>query len=366
MADQLSTARPVSTFATASLTLTGGATAHAILSDNSDASYIHGGTNATATVDFGVPSPAIPVGAQIRSVNIKVRQGNEQGRYLETRLGETLDRVYYFTQSFITDLAITNVFGTSRNLTVQGIAWNPSALWAYLKVGGSSVRIYEAYAEVYYNVAAVATPSAPTGSVTTTTRPDVVWSYTDAESDIQERYVIKVFSAAQYGAGGFDPETSTPTWTSGEVFSASTVVKIGMDLDNGVTYRAYVKVADTGSNGRYSAWANTQFLMAVTAPPAPTLVATAQPANATGPRTKLDITRTVSATPTTFMVIEYSDNGGVTWGGLAFNNSEAYIVAMADAEKILNTPDGTTFTFYDYTAIPGVTRSYRAKGTRTV
>lgn len=59
-------------------------------------------------------------------------------------------------------------------------------------------------------------PVAPTGAVTDSS-PTFVWTTTVAdpatEADTYGR--IRVFTAAQYGAGGFDPGTSAATWDSG-------------------------------------------------------------------------------------------------------------------------------------------------------
>jgi hypothetical protein len=186
------------------------------------------------------------------------------------------------------------------------------------------------------------------GSVTTTTKPTITWTYSDPEGDAQERYRIKIFTAAQYGIGGFDPETSPNTWDSGEVLSAAVTKDVPVDLAN-ATYRVYVKVADVGSSGRYSAWDFNGFTVNVTPPPAPTLVVTAQPTNADGPRTKLDLTRVAGPPATTYMVLEYSDNAGASWS------------IYPGGDHITNSPDGTTFTIYDYRPKSAVQRSYRAK-----
>lgn len=149
---------------------------------------------------------------------------------------------------------------------------------------------YDIRLDVDTNSYPTATPTAPTGNVTTTTRPTVTVSYADADSDAMDRYRVKVFSAAQYGAGGFSPETSAATWDSGEValtIAAGTSfdVTVGVDLANSTTYRAYVKVRQ-GVDSKWSeAWTNTQFNIALDAPAVPLLVGTLDNANG---RIKLD------------------------------------------------------------------------------
>ena len=99
--------------------------------------------------------------------------------------------------------------------------------------------------ELYVDVDIVSQPSVtvnnPNGTITNTASPDVAWTFTDSDGDTQSYYQIKVFSAAQYGAGGFDPETSTSTYDSGVIGSADTNDVVGALLAN-ATYRAYLKV----------------------------------------------------------------------------------------------------------------------------
>ncbi len=358
-------------------TVGGAGSIHATLADVSDATYIaiDGPPNGvTDSIKILFSSFTFPSLSQIRSVT----------GFYRSNATEALDRLQVGlldngTASLIHLLqttAITDKQGTDTHSTaLDGSLWTQARVdaieMAFTGIAdtngnASLINLYKAYINVVYNEVPVVTVTGPTegGTVTNTTRPTITWTFTDPENDTQERYQVKIFSAAQYGIGGFNAETSPNTWSSGEVLSASGSVVVGLDLTNTVTYRAYVKIADAGSNGRYSLWDNNTFTINVTAPPAPSLTVTAQPANATGPRTKLDIVRTSNATPTTYMTIEYSDNAGVTWGFLNFSGPEAY--PFVTAGSIVNTPDGTAFTYYDYTAIPGVQRSYRAKAVRTV
>lgn len=174
---------------------------------------------------------------------------------------------------------------SNRYAAPDGSTWTPAmidsiAVGERRGGGGGStttVRFYELYVDVEYNEAPVASAVSPTGSLAVSSTPAIGWVYTDAESDVQERFQAKVFSAAQYGAGGFDPETSAATWASGEVLSAATSM-VTAPLVNGA-YRAYVKVADVGSGGRYGAWAYSAFTMAIDSPAIPDLTAVADPTN---------------------------------------------------------------------------------------
>lgn len=105
------------------------------------------------------------------------------------------------------------------------------------------------------HTAPTATVTAPTGTVLPP-QPTVTWTYSDAEGDPQNAYQVRIFSAAQYGIGGFDPQTSPNTWDSGVVGGAGTSQVIGTPLVQG-TYRAYVKVSDA-ING-FGVWSFSQF-----------------------------------------------------------------------------------------------------------
>lgn len=335
------------------------------LNDNSDATYVQDSSN---RYHFG--TVALPALAQVRTVTPRVRHnGGTSPSYFYLYLStSTSYSDPYFAEQFLTpgNSVIVTEAGAPKPNNPSGSPWTQANIdglvMEFALSGIGSIRYYELYLDVAYNEAPVTVVTGPAdedggvagNQVTSTTRPTVTFTYTDPDSDAKERDRVKIFSAAQYGAGGFDPETSAATWDSGERFTAALSCPIPIDLVNGTTYRAYVKSADAGSGGRYGAWANYTFTIAVAAPPAPTLVVTAQPANATGPRNKIDVTRTAHATPTTYMVVEYSDDGGATWA------------IARGGSKIMNSPDGTTFTIYDYESIPRVQRGYRAKAVRTV
>lgn len=308
----------------------GAGSKNAATSDNSDSTFLShnpgsfsgdGSDQYVGNIWFGVGTTVIPALAQIKNVTPRMRMQNTaitgtKGFLWGLGVAAMSAMAEYYTT---TGAGFSTITGTPRT-TLNGTPWTQAMIdnlqifvQAYYNFFGSNApswQVAEMYLDVLYNEAPVATVTAPTegGSVTTTTRPTITWTYSDPEADTQERYRVKIFSAAQYGIGGFSPETSPSTWDSGEVFSSATSVVPPFDLTNSTTYRAYVKVADTGSGGRYGNWDNNTFSIAITAPPAPFFTVTAQPSSALGPRTKLVIVRTSDATPTTYMVIEYTDD----------------------------------------------------------
>jgi hypothetical protein len=349
---------PDTTISSAGWTVTGaGGDVDVALSDGSDLTWVTWSSGSGA-LEVGLSDLALPTDALILSYQIVLRaQDGVATHSHDVRIvfpggdGE-LDSVS------IPNTPLSAVVAPSHTTWLGAPLTDAMFDGASLRLisPGHAVSYTLAIVNVLVNEIPVVTVTAPTegGSVTTTTRPTITWTFADPELEAQERYQYKIFTAAQYGVGGFDPETSPCTYDSGEVLDDVTSVVLPIDLDNGITYRVYVKAGDPNSGGRYSLWDQNTFTINVTAPPAPTLVVTAQPTNADGPRTKVDITRGASATPTTWMFIEYSDDAGATWDFLR------------NAEHIVNSPDGTTFTIYDYEQIPGVQRSYRAKAIRTV
>jgi len=97
----------------------------------------------------------------------------------------------------------------------------------------------------------------PSATVTNTDTPGFLATIVGT---VATAYEAKVFSAAEYGAGGFNPATSTPTWQSGIVTIATGSTSLSgtvfTDLVNGGTYRIYLRVADGPSTSyTWSAWA---------------------------------------------------------------------------------------------------------------
>jgi hypothetical protein len=193
------------------------------------------------------------------------------------------------------------------------------------------------------------TASAPSGTVTTTATPDITWAFVDPDNaDPQSYYQVKIFTAAQYGAGGFSPDTSTSYWDSGVVGSADSTVTTGASLIAG-TYRAYIKVAKAvNSTPYYSAWAFTGFTIALTvpAPSVPTLVAAYSSITAA---TTITLTGTApSGFTSQRFECQRSDDGGVTYANI--RNGGAI------------TPNGSYVgTVTDYEAPRGITAYYRIR-----
>jgi hypothetical protein len=143
-----------------------------------------------------------------------------------------------------------------------------------------------------------------------------------------------VFTDAQYGAGGFNVETTTPTWDSGILSGDTTTASITQLLLND-TYRVYVRTGKAVNSSPYwGDWAYSTFTINVTAPTPPTL--TLNHVVASGKVTISALgAAAVGFTSQTFE-IERSSDGGTTWaqirGGDALLPNGSGLAATADYE----------------------------------
>lgn len=347
----LVTLRPNAT-TTNSGALTGGATAHAVLSDDSDASYITHTVGQSTRVDLG--DLTLPAGGVVKNVQPRVRAAvvtaATSGSYSGSAYSSAAPAAPGSATIFATVSSTTPT--TRAGLTVTG--WtDPQVDAAYINVqwiagAGISGRLYEAYLDVRYVAIPVATVVLPTGTVSDTNTPLVTWTDTlDTDGGPQTQYEVKIYSAAQYGAGGFSADTSTVTAGSGIVASNATSWQDTVILAN-ATYRAYVRVAQT-VNGTvlWSAWAFGGFTISVALPAVPTLTVTAESTNG---RIKLDLTANSGSATTDRMELQRSIDAGATWVAVRTIDSDAGLVYST-----------TTRTTYDYEAPNGTLTQYRAR-----
>jgi hypothetical protein len=270
-------------------TVTGATLIHVALNDSSDATTVQR-TSTTATKSFVVNMQTYSLAADeaIESVRLGVRmvRGGAQAK-LYVRQGYVTDPSagtirYAAADQFLGALAgPTTVYGAARTVAPDGQPWDQERLnelvvrvTDYSPTSGGRSTLYEVFAEVVVNTQPTVTVDAPTGTVTDTSRPAIEWTYADTDGDSQAVYQVRVFTAAQYGAAAFDPETSLASWDSGLVSASDPGVTPGVDLDNDTTHRAYVRVGHTlGPTVLLSAYAFTQFDVAYDSPPAPALSA---------------------------------------------------------------------------------------------
>jgi hypothetical protein len=270
-------------------TISGGsASVHAALADNSDSTYIlRSSTTVPASYEAEFGTQTISASEQIVSVNLRARIAVGTAGIAQFSLGVITDRngrtVYYSVPiTKLNTLALSTVdFALNMTSAPNGAAWSQTLIdnlvAKFSDNGLTSVdrtNVYEMYIDVVTTARPTVTVTAPSGTITATSFPSVVWSYADADGDPQSAYEIKIFDSATYGASGFSPATSTPVVETGIVTSSNGGQTLEADLANSTTYRAYVRVAQlSNGNNFFSEYAYSQFSLAVDAPATPTVSA---------------------------------------------------------------------------------------------
>jgi len=284
------TLRPNANWNNASaFTISGGAgSVHAALADNSDSTYItRTSTTVPASYEMELGTTTLASSETVVSVNVRARIAIGTSGIAQFSLGVITDRngrtvSYSVPVTKQNTLALTTV-DLALNLTSSptGASWSQTALDNLVvkftdngEGAGDLTSVYEVYVDVVTTAQPTVTVLTPTGTVTDTTFPSVTWTYADTDGDPQSAYQIKIFDSTAYGATGFDPETSTATINTGVVASTNDGATLEADLADGVTYRAYVKVAQLVNGANYfSDWAYSQFTIDVDAPATPLITA---------------------------------------------------------------------------------------------
>jgi hypothetical protein len=284
------TLRPNADWNNASLfTISGGsASAHAALADNSDSTYISKTSNtvpANYEAEFGTQSLAS--NEKVTSVNVRARVSIGTTGQVQFSLGVITDRngrtVSYSVPITRQNTLALSTIDLALNLTSSptGAEWTQTAIDNLVvkfadnsTASGDKANLYELYIDVLTTAQPTVTVTAPTGTITDTSFPSVVWTYADADGDQQSAYQIKIFDSTTYGGASFSPDTSTPTVDTGVVASTNNGATLEVDLADATTYRAYVKVAHlVNGNNFFSDWAYSQFTIDVDAPATPLITA---------------------------------------------------------------------------------------------
>jgi hypothetical protein len=343
-------------------TVTGAANAAAATNDNSDASFVRksSAVAGTATLSLTFGTNTITAAERVKRVRLRARveTDNANGK-MDLMLGTRVSGLTYFYTGYpvrgavgvSTPVAVTGAWFTS---SPDGASWDQTRIDAlraqYIEYMDSSDigYVYELYIDVDKAAQPTVVVTAPTGTVTTTATPEVQWTYTDPDAaDPQAFYEVRVFTAAQFGIGGFDPATSPATWESGSVQSSEPGAFIGDGLLSG-TYRAYVRVAKS-INGEpfWSTWDFEPFTISVTPPP--TVAIEAAWSSSEG---KATLTLTGGAPglsySSQYFQVQRSDNSGVSWD---------YIRSGTE----ITVSGSNTATVVDYEAPRGLTVRYRAR-----
>lgn len=354
------TLRPDGTTQTTIWANTGGADFHTSVSDDLDSSYAENPVSGLGFViqfTLGASGLAATTRTTVLTTRIRTTRLGSNPQY-QVYMHDTVGSIDGPSDVFTVTGGgvITDYAGTARIKAPDGAEWTPGVVDA-LEVrvlqgsASSNGRLFEVYLDVTYNEAPVVTvdaqidgdTTAPGVQVTHISTPSVAWQYSDPELDPQERWEVRRYEQPTAGWTGFDPDTTTevPVETR-TATNASTGTTMSVVLENGTTYRDYVRAADTTPVGfavRYSAWAFGEYTMDLTPPPDPTIVAVA---DTVGNRVVLTVTEGTGTPTTQYFGVERSDDGGATWTEIRLspvtNTGGAIIVYDYEAPR---SSDGT-------------------------
>lgn len=352
-------------------TIVGGGTAHGNLGDGTEAGTADGtaiditasGYDATRGLILDFATPTIPAGARITGVRVRFRARDNSGYPFDSllrarpRVINTAGTAYAEGTGASSNwgaTSLTTYNGAYETLTPHGLEWTTTDLanlqvlvTAQTQFFGSGGRVSEVWLDVQYNEQPTTTVTAPTeGSVQGTNYPTLGWTYSDPDGDALNAVQVKVFTSAQYSAGGFDPSTAAAYYDSGWIGSGNPGgMASPYPLPND-TYRVYVRSRHTFGNGYFeSAWDYNQFSVNVTPPPTPTCSAVAL----TDGTVQVTATRGGTTPVTEGYDFEYQDTGSTEWLPLRLSPAAG---------------TGTTVSVVDYEAPPNATRFYRTRAYR--
>lgn len=160
-------------------TVTGAANAHTALSDSSDSSYVEF-NSFNETWDGGLSDLTLPAGAKLKSVALRVRaQLFSGGDYGLLIAGVTVAGTRH-SNSLVLNWAVpTTVTFLTLNPTSLGLT-DSNLDAATVDVIHNTVapvsRVFEVYLDVTYVALPVTSADEPTGTVTTTNIPSVIWT----------------------------------------------------------------------------------------------------------------------------------------------------------------------------------------------
>lgn len=246
----------------------------ALLADNSDATWDNPAVFNSSVLSM--TTFAFPAGSVIQNVKLRGRiQTNNTGSghtlNVDATINAAVSQLARLTSSFD---PIQTIASSTKTNQGNGAAWTQAAIdgvTVTIPGGGEDaaapgnfdgIKYYEIYLDVVYNQTAVISGV----TVAAQLREDVpiTWTFTDAESDTQTGFEVKIFTSDVVAAGGFDPSTSAYVFTSGFVSSAATSYQANANLSPGY-YRAYVRAQDTGTD-QYTNWASSSEFRIINSP----------------------------------------------------------------------------------------------------
>lgn len=333
--------------------LTGGASAHEVLSDDSDASRVT--LEVAEACEVALANYSEVAGSVVRSVQLRIRSAASGASSASGTAAAKIDGDTHKAGFGV------SVFEGPVTLTVLVVNesfddGDVDAATAQIEHTGSfgNIELYELYFDVIYVEQPDLTVDAPTGTVRDTNEPEVRWTPDlDSDGGSQTHFEAKVFDDATYGDGGFDPDTSTPAVESGETASAAAAWQVDEPLPDD-TYRAYVRIAQT-VNGvqHWSAWEFSGFVVDVLIPADPTLLLTPQSDDG---RIQIDLDDNAGDATTDAFQVQWSHDRGSTWTPVRTSEGEGIVLGDDETVWDFEAPNGETVTYraralHDYSGL---------------
>lgn len=365
-----------------------GGNATTATSDQNDATYIRRKVDGAPTARFRVATPAIPAGHDVATVvpGARLRQPTSRPPKLVTLAmsvpgsGKPKNKIAPTVNGPAVRAGSGTAAYTYETPAAQGRMAGPTGPWSGL-LGKLAVRvndghaagdanrayIYDLFADVYCaarpTAALATTPASP---ISGTSYPEInatfsalVEAWQDnggAPARTEIAYELKLFSSAQYLAGGFDPASSPAVWstqgltapldyTDGATPSSEQVDETPeAPLPNG-TYRIYARGRRFFDEAQFGAWSYVTIALGVQPCPPPLLTATLDDAAQRIVLVATPQAAAGAAGPLT--TIERSEDGGTTWE------------PVRGAARAAGT-FGIAMTVCDYEAARGTALQYRA------
>lgn len=252
-----------------SYSMTGGSGVTAV-TDSTNNTYIR--TSTGGQVAYDVANPALG-GSAVQRMRIGATIKNGDGNPANIFLTTTVDTSASWNGYPNTSTAQTVYTGwLARATPISSTEINA----AVIEVISYSTALR--FTKLWLEYDRVSTPAGtPTIAAVNTDRPTITWNFVDADGGVQASAVVKVFSAAQMAAGGFNALTSTPLWSGTVNGTAQTITPSAAIVTNNLVYRPWVQVFKNISPTVIASTissATTTYTASWTAPAAPTLTGT--------------------------------------------------------------------------------------------
>lgn len=218
----------------------------AVLTDSSNTTFVRTSTPATfspSQIYYTLTDPTVGSGTAIQRIRVggivKNGDGSSAAIYLNVNGVNQLWSGYPNTSTAQTVYTGWYSTGTAISTTTA------NAAYTVLESYGSALRFTKLWVEYDLVTIPAGTPSV---TAVNTDRPTITWNFTDGDGGVQAAAIVKVFSSAQYSAGGFNASTSTPLWSGTVTGTAQTITPATAIVTNGLYYKPFVQVYKNVNN----------------------------------------------------------------------------------------------------------------------